>query len=132
MLSNGFIPHITLPTRITDTSMSIIDNIYSNILSQNTRSGNILIEIADYLLQFLSVDKTKIDYKNVDLYKGNFKHFNEESFKHDISIQKCNNNLNDVNNIYNDFIWRLEGCVNRHVPIKKLNKKEKIKIRNHG
>ena len=27
--SNGFIPHITLPTRITDTSMCIIDNIYT-------------------------------------------------------------------------------------------------------
>ena len=43
MSSNGFIPHITLPTRITDTSMSIIDNIYSNTLSQNALSGNILI-----------------------------------------------------------------------------------------
>ena len=30
MSSNGFIPHITLATRTTDTSMSIID-IYSNI-----------------------------------------------------------------------------------------------------
>ena len=30
MASNGFLPHITLPTRITDTTMSIIDNIYTN------------------------------------------------------------------------------------------------------
>ena len=103
--------------------MSIIDNIYSNTLSQNTRSGNILIEIADHLLQFLSVDKTKIKYKNVDLYKRNFKHFNGESFKHDISIEKWNN-LN-VNSMYNDFISRLDGCVNRHAPITKLNRKEK-------
>ena len=97
MSSNGFIPHITLPTRITDTSMSIIDNIYSNTLSQNTLSGNILIEIADHLIQFLSVHKTKIEYKNFDLYKRNFTHFNEDSFKHDISIQQWHNNLNDVN-----------------------------------
>ena len=51
---------------------------------------------------------------------------NEESFEHDISIQKWNNNLNDVNSMYNDFIWRL-GCVNRHAPITKLNRKEKNK-----
>ena len=63
----------------------------------------------------------------MDLYKRNFKHFNEESFKHDISIQKWNNNLNDVNSMYNDFIWRLEGCVNHHAPITKLNRKEKNK-----
>ena len=72
MSSNGFTPYMTLLTIITDTSMSIIDNIYSNTLSQNTRSGNILIEIADHLLQFLSVDKTKIECKNVDLHNRNF------------------------------------------------------------
>ena len=125
MASNGFIPHITLATRITDTSMSIIDYIYSNTLSHNTQSGNILIEIADHLLQFLSVDKTKIEYKNVDLYKKNFKNFDEESFIHDITIQSWNKSLNGVNSKYNDFIWRLEGCVNRHAPITKLNRKEK-------
>ena len=27
--------------------------------------------------------------------------------------------------MYNDFIWRLEGCVNGHAPITKLNRKEK-------
>ena len=62
----------------------------------------------------------------MDLYKRNFKDFDEESFTH-ISIQSWNNNLNDVNGKYNDFIWRLEGCVNRHVPITKLNRKEKNK-----
>ena len=25
---------------------------------------------------------------------------------------------------FNDFIWRIEDCVERHVPIKKINKKQ--------
>ena len=51
MTSNGFIPQITLPTRITDSSMTLIDNIYSNMFLNNTFRGNDIIEIADHLLQ---------------------------------------------------------------------------------
>ena len=29
---------------------------------------------------------------------------------------------------FNDFLWRVEGCVNRHAPIKKLNKKQVKKM----
>ena len=42
----------------------------------------------------------------------------------DVSLQKWENNLTDVNDQFNDFYWRLEGCVQRHAPIKKLSKKE--------
>ena len=50
MASNGILPHITLPTRITDTTMSIIDNIYTNTFKEEIFSGNIMIEIVDHLL----------------------------------------------------------------------------------
>ena len=62
MTSHGFIPQITLPTRITDSSMTLIDNIYSDMLLNNTFSGNIIIGIADHLLQFVSIDNSKIEY----------------------------------------------------------------------
>ena len=106
MTSNGCIPQITLPTRITDCSMTLIDNIYSNRFLNNTFSGNIIIEIADHLLQFVSIDTSKIEYNK-------FKYYFE-----------------DVNDSYNDFIFRLEGCVNRHAPIQKLNQKEQKRNQN--
>ena len=124
MTSNGFIPQITLPTRITDSSMTLIDNIYSNMFLNNTFSGNIIIEIADHLLQFVSIDTSKIEYNKFKYYKRNYRNFSEESFLADITIQIWNNDFEDVNDSYNDFIFRLEGCVNRHAPIQKLNQKE--------
>ena len=33
-------------------------------------------------------------------------------------------NLDDVNEQFNDFYIKLEGCVNRHAPLKKLTPKE--------
>ena len=57
MASNGYLPQITMPTRLTDTTMSIIDNIYTNTFTGDIFSGNIIIQIADHLLQFISVNK---------------------------------------------------------------------------
>ena len=128
MSSNGFLPQITLPTRITDTSMTLIDNIFSNTFTTDNFSGNLLIKIADHLLQFLSVGKTNITFKSKTYYKRNYTNFNEASFLDDLSIQQWENHLQDPNDKYNDFYWRLENCINRHAPIRKLSKKE-LKIK---
>ena len=43
LTSLGFLPHILQPTRITEHSSTIIDNIYGNNFTQETFGGNILI-----------------------------------------------------------------------------------------
>ena len=55
--SNSYLPQITMPTRLTDTTMSIIDTINTNTFAADILSGNIIIQIADHLLQFISVNK---------------------------------------------------------------------------
>ena len=109
MTSNDFIPQITLPY-LTDSTMTLIDNIYSNMFLNNTFSGSIIIEIADHLLQFVG--------KYLKCYERNYQNFSEESFIADITVRKWYNDFKNVNDSYNDFIFRLEGCVNRHAPIK--------------
>ena len=47
--SYGYLPHILHPTRITEYTSIIIDNIYSNNLEEEIISGNILIQFADHL-----------------------------------------------------------------------------------
>ena len=52
--SHLFVPHITLPTRITSKSKTLIDNIFSNDPDfANGVSGNFTISISDHLPQFL-------------------------------------------------------------------------------
>ena len=49
-----FLPHITQPTRIRDSSKTlIIDNIFSKTLIENTISGNLTGTISDHLPQFI-------------------------------------------------------------------------------
>ena len=52
LVSHSFLPYILQPTRVTDHSSTIIDNIFSNITNYETSSGNITTLIADHLHSF--------------------------------------------------------------------------------
>ena len=58
------------------------------------------------------------------MYKRDYSTFSEDSFRDDISIQNFDNNLEDVNKEFQDFYFRLKGCIDRHAPLKKLTPKE--------
>ena len=56
--TNLLVPHIIIPTRITSTTRTLIDNIYSN--STNFKegiSGNLTMAISDHLVQFLIIQE---------------------------------------------------------------------------
>ena len=104
MTSFGFLPHILQPTRITDSTSTIIDNIYSNNFEQESFGGNILIQFSDHLSQFLSIEKKIKRVKPADIHKRDLSNFDEQSFINDISIQNWNvHNLEGTNNKFNDF-----------------------------
>ena len=52
LVSNSFIPYILHPTRITNHSKTLINNIFSNFVSPDIISGNIAATISDHLPQF--------------------------------------------------------------------------------
>ena len=53
--SRGFFPLISLPTRITDTTASLIDNIWTNNLTAKIGSGLITVRVSDHLPIFANV-----------------------------------------------------------------------------
>ena len=64
MSSNGLFPFILLPTRIDGDSATIVDNIFTNNLSNSIFSGNIITDFSDHFSQFISIQKPKMDYKS--------------------------------------------------------------------
>ena len=62
VISQGFLPKITRPTRITPHSATLIDHIYSNdnrLTSEQYISGIIISDVADYFGTFYIVGKCK-------------------------------------------------------------------------
>ena len=56
--------NVLQPTRVTDHSSTVIDNIFSNITDFETTNGNITTMIADHFAQFLIVKKFHVNIKS--------------------------------------------------------------------
>ena len=57
MVSQHLLPHILQPTRVTDHSATITDNIFTTATEYSPISGNILNQLADHFSQFLMMKK---------------------------------------------------------------------------
>ena len=55
LASNSFVTYISQPTRLTSHCKTLIDNIFSNIISSEAISGNLASTISDHLPQFMIV-----------------------------------------------------------------------------
>ena len=123
--SYGILPSIIHPTRVVEGQQpSLIDNIFTNNLKDELCSGNIQFTLSEHFSQFVSVNRAAIDVKNVVIFGNDYSEFSEQSFCDDVSIQNWNTTSNDANALANDLRWRLDGCVERHAPLKKLPDKE--------
>ena len=124
LCSYGFLPKIIQPTRVTEQHSSLIDNIFSNNLMDETKSGNILLTLSEHFSQFVSVKRERVDYKHTKIFQHDYSKFHTEQFRDDVAIQNWNTNLNNANELFVDFHLKLKGCVDRHAPIKQLTPKE--------
>ena len=82
MTNNLLLPTITVPTRINNSSKTLIDNIFTNDINPDSKSGNLVASISDHLASFLIIPKKNQQHlpKKHNLYTRNFKHFDRENF----------------------------------------------------
>ena len=82
LCSYGFLPLIVQPTRVVENQRpSLTDNIFCNNLSEEINSGNIYLTLSEHFCQFASIERGKMDIKNIKMY--------------DVSIQKWSYDLNN-------------------------------------
>ena len=96
----------------------LIDNIFTNNISDEITGGNIYQTFSEHFPQLISVKREKIDYKSQNVYIRDYSKFSTERFRDDVSIQNWNK-YDNINDQFNDFYWRLNECIHRHAPIKK-------------
>ena len=106
MCSYFFMLLVLQPTRVTDKSKTLIDNIFFNSFEFTTSSSNITHSISDPLIQ-LGSNKWKKDLHKIDWIN--------EIFKND----------NYINEIFDIFHKTLSEIVDRPAPSTKVTKKEK-------
>ena len=129
LCSYGFLPKIIQPSRVTENESSLIDNIFTNNLKDNSTSGNILLTLSEHFSQFLSIKRGYVNINKSKIFQYDYSKFDPQQFRDDVSIQNFNNNFEDTNDQFWDFYFKLNGCVERHAPIRELTAAE-LKLKN--
>ena len=138
IVGNNYIPRITLPTRIGQTSRTLIDNFFVNISHKycDTTAGIIWSHISDHLPYFITLDYFEITHpktnpeKMIEVSPQNLKSMRE--FQHGLQNKK-----DELDNIlcdnpdcsYEKFNKIIQELADKHFPTKyeKFNKyKHKI------
>ena len=120
-------PTINCPTRVTDTTETLIDNI---IVSETSKfvSGNLTVGISDHLPQFTILDVMKSEPETKTFYRD-WKSLDETQFKKDFNDidweQTLQFQLSDPDHSLNRFIDVINSLVDTHIPMKALTKTKK-------
>ena len=116
IFSNGFLPLITKPTRITSHSATLIDHIHTNILDRKYTSGIIITDIADHFGVYstfcLKTEKTNTEPKTVRIFNNlNITRFKDALRYKDYSEVYETENTNEAYNTFlNIYIAEFESC----------------------
>ena len=135
LLQNSFIPCITLPTRITHHSASLLDHILlktsKNLIHTKVSAGNLIADISDHLPNIIFIDITIVTPKERPLIRlftpKKISEYiqNVENDKPLITyVNKLNIKENNLQNTYNEFNMNLAETLNSHFPLVRQSRKK--------
>ena len=130
IFSNGFLPVIVKPTRITPSSATLIDHIYTNTITDTGQSGIIITDVADHF-GIYHIIKNKITctirQNNKTQQIRYFSDRNVDKFK--ISLQQidftCILEIVCPEEAYNKFMEKYMAAFKTNFPLREHNPKSK-------
>ena len=126
IVSYDFLPHILQPTRITDHTATLIDNIFFNSNEFFSISGNLVCDLTDHLPNFLFLNTLSWTSNNGTRYTRDYSTLVQEDLLLDVQAIEWENLFkeNDINQIFDSFYSAINTTIDKHAPLKKLSKKE--------
>ena len=120
-------PHILQPTRITDHTATLIDNIFFNSIEHFTISGNIVYDLTDHLANFIILSNFGSLPSNIKVYKRDYSKLNESTLiseMQSIDWHSIFTSDSDPSDMFCSFYSTISDIVDKHIPLKQLSKKE--------
>ena len=128
MYSCSLVPIITHPTRTSKTSQTLIDNIFSTIVLDKSKTGNITTVISDHFCQFISLPLAENTDNKKNQFGRNYRNFDKERFSQEIKNVNWEKILEigkrDPNFSLEKFLTKMNSIPDKHLPLKKLSKQE--------
>ena len=133
MSMSGFFPKITLPTRLSETTCTLIDNVITNNIDNNHLSGVLIRKISDHQMNFCMINdkrtasNSKGKFIEIGNHTGNaLENFQIYLFERNI-IQEMDHNISSDPNANCDILFdELSNAKQLHMPTErvKFNKRK--------
>ena len=135
LYSHGLFPLITIPTRVSKTSATIIDHISTNDNTHQLYPGVIKTDLSDHYITFVTSCKlTEIASKhpsNKNKSKRDKTKFSSEAFKNDLEKSWTNFmtflpeiTITNFNSEFAKFVDIFKSVVDKHAPFKLLSRRQ--------
>ena len=123
LASNSYLTYNIQPSRHKSHSRTLIDNIFSNVISKDSICGNITAIISDHLPQFLVSPNTFANPpSNKSVFERDWSKFDQKNFildYFDIDWSKLLNlNEKNVDLSTNNFLNAMNSLLNKYGPLK--------------
>ena len=125
--SHDLLPYITLPTRITARSRTLIDNIFSNSTSTKIISGNLTATVSDHLPQFFihpDFNNRFVPRKH-NIYRRNTSRYDKKLLHDDFQRIDWDNIINNdtlnTNDSFDSFYKSFNSLLDKHIPLKRIS-----------
>ena len=123
---------IDKPTRITNSSATILDHIYTNDYENTIVPGILITDVSDHLPTFAKISSINNDPKETEYYqKRDFSHFDAEKFKKNLENELGKIDLNDydANTSTEIFNTKFMEIIEKHAPLRFTKKHQKKKAK---
>ena len=133
-LENNFVPCITLPTRITEKSATIIDHVFLRMplhkIQTKVNAGNLFCSITDHLMKFTLLETNTKNNKERpyirQITKKKLKFFLEKSPNDPPLLPNVDNDQqtnSSIHDLFSDFVINLKNMLDKYFPLVKQSRK---------
>ena len=130
--SNAFQQVIDIPTRVTDSSNTIIDHVITNIFGDEVIPGVLQEPLTDHYPTFIILNQLKTKTACTIRYTRSLKNFEPEKYKNDLQ-QSLNEwylaipylDENNFEETFCGFIECIKTTIDNHAPLVKLSRRQK-------
>ncbi|EDO42599.1 predicted protein [Nematostella vectensis] len=130
LFSNGLMPIITKPTRITSHTATLIDHIYTNCPISHVTPGILTVDISDHLPIFCTF-KSHLKKTCEQQSFRDFSKFNSENFLYDMNQLDWNSlhqSTKTLNEKTEDTIHAIHSVIDKHAPMKIASRAKKRQL----
>jgi hypothetical protein len=122
MFSYNCMPLICKPTRVTNTTATLIDNIFTNNVMSDSLHGILYTDMSDHFPVFCIDLHSTIVEDDKYIYKSVCSNKKIETFNHELSSVDWNTveNITDTQHAYTEFSTIFNNLYNKYFPLKKI------------